>query len=358
VKRLLWGIRIMGSETFCTEDDDFTINVVEDPLNGDFDIEEVTVKKEVKTEDAAEYFGVVELNIKIEPTTDSEDELGSSFGFEKSTVKEEFEVDVKLESECDFYHLGDVEEQFSVDDNLRDNLKVVESDSSKESNENVGKKGRFQCPQCSYQTDSQRPLISHLKAHIEKKKPYTCVNCSFTSFSKSALSVHKVRCTLVENKLHCPHCNYLTIKHKYLNKHMKLNHSENPVYVCKKCPFSTCKWKLVGQHEKKHIKTHKCAECAFETSCKDALRKHVHEMHTKFKHKCEACAFATSSKFKLCQHKKEKHKEAQGARYANAKVYRCDLCPYISVRCANVRRHRKIHLKERKEGSEVISLQS
>ncbi|KAK7079480.1 hypothetical protein SK128_023464 [Halocaridina rubra] len=80
----------------------------------------------------------------------------------------------------------------------------------------------FQCPYCSYSTNKNTNILSHMCVHTGEK-PYACPHCPRRFIQKGNLQSHVY--THTGEKPHaCPHCPYRAAQRSNLKSHILAHH--------------------------------------------------------------------------------------------------------------------------------------
>ena len=88
------------------------------------------------------------------------------------------------------------------------------------------------------------------------------------------------------------------------------------------------------------LKPFKCKYCDHSSGYKQALQKHIKNVHSNFTNKCVECGNMFSSKYVLKKHMNTIHMKL--------KPYKCQYCDYSSGNSNNVTLHENaVHLKIR-----------
>ncbi|CAH1983716.1 unnamed protein product [Acanthoscelides obtectus] len=169
------------------------------------------------------------------------------------------------------------------------------------------------CSYCVYKTTSKSNFVTHMLKHPESVCNYKfsiCIHCNAKFGRKTTLNDHIIKkhpdfIPSVSSQIHeCAHCAYKTTIKNYLAKHL-LKHAES----VRNYKFSICihcnakfrgKTRLNDHIIKKHPdfipsvsgKIHECAHCAYKTTIKNYLAKHL------LKHPESVCNY----KFSICIH--------------------------------------------------------
>nr|CAI5868652.1 unnamed protein product [Callosobruchus analis] len=209
------------------------------------------------------------------------------------------------------------------------------------------------CTMCSYETTISTNLRSHLLIHA--KTPAICRPCNAifkrqTTLDEHILRTHPNSISSVTSKLHeCTQCAFKTTARGRLKKHL-LKHSETKI-TCPHCKAKFRRRTLLDNHViKKHpnfvssvtSKIYKCTKCAFETTINTHLKRHSLK-HTETRPACTHCDQTFKRKYLLDNHVLKKHPNVISS--AINKIYKCTECNYETTISASLRRHMKVHSK-------------
>lgn len=217
---------------------------------------------------------------------------------------------------------------------------------------------RFKCQKCGFETLYTKMFLNHLHGHRSKgqakksKAKFKCTECSYETNSTELLDVHKKIEHVQPNDVslslfNCSFCKYKTNWEPCLKRHIEREHSkdkedrtqpevkveeEKPAVVrdmfrCHDCDFSSkSKQYLVLHLKRSHIKTEPIERPRRGRSAKD-----------KFSCKFRNCTFQTSIKSNYVHHLR-KHQSQNPQRIM---FYFCDLCDFIAKSEESLEEHKQ-----------------
>jgi hypothetical protein len=142
-------------------------------------------------------------------------------------------------------------------------------------------------------------LTRHLKRHIYKDKIFRCKECEYSGEKKWHLTRH-IRDNHAATEIHATTEIILEI-----NKKSEIIKQSEETEVCEENEKIDNE-KILTVHEK--IRRFKCDKCAYQSSSKYGLSKHIKTYHEKyFEFKCEQCTYVTVRRSDLTRHLK-RHK--------------------------------------------------
>ena len=107
----------------------------------------------------------------------------------------------------------------------------------------------------------------------------------------------------------CSDCKISSEEHATIRKHVELHFKIE--YMCKECStkftrLDTFRIHLKTKHndEKKMIV---CPRCKYATKRKDAMKRHVLQVHFRIREKCDFCIYTSFEKRFIRQHMEKKH---------------------------------------------------
>ena len=134
--------------------------------------------------------------------------------------------------------------------------------------------------------------------------------------------------------------NKISTQQKLQNK--RNSHGEDPKVKCEQCPFETSWKQALNRHIRNvhdRIRSHVCGECGYSFAEKSTLRHHVEGVHKKIrKHVCEECGFSATQKSNIRTHMRAVH--SLGSEKTE-KMFHCEDCNYFTKGIKNFRRHRE-----------------
>ncbi|VEN52859.1 unnamed protein product [Callosobruchus maculatus] len=231
------------------------------------------------------------------------------------------------------------------------------------------------CTLCPYKTTRKFNLTKHMWQHYPETrqnfKLSSCSHCKATFKSKKSLDDHTLRkhphvMSTVTSKIHkCTRCPYKTTLKFNLTKHMLQHYPEArqnfKLSSCSHCKATfKSKTSLDGHTLKKHphvtstvtSKIHKCTLCAYKTTLKFNLTKHMlrhyPEARQNFKlSSCNHCKATFKSKTSLDDHTLRKHPHVMST--VTSKIHKCTLCPYKTTSTFNLTKHMWQHYPETRQ---------
>ncbi|XP_074122368.1 zinc finger protein 644 isoform X1 [Sminthopsis crassicaudata] len=119
-----------------------------------------------------------------------------------------------------------------------------------------GRSARLQCPQCVFGTNCPKTFVQHAKTHEKDKRYYCCEECNFMAVTENELECHRgiahgavVKCSMINSDLN-------------QRKTQKKTSLKDPLTESSKKPA-----------------TYMCKLCAFTTSARNILKKHMEYLH-------------------------------------------------------------------------------
>ncbi|XP_039198353.1 zinc finger protein 335 isoform X1 [Crotalus tigris] len=202
----------------------------------------------------------------------------------------------------------------------------------------------FRCLQCSYRSRRWSSLKEHMFNHVGRK-PYKCEECDYTSVYKKDVIRHSAVHNRDKKKrpdpapkrssFPCPVCGRVYPMQKRLTQHMKTHSSEKP-HMCDKCGKSFKKRYTFKMHLLTHIQAvanhrFKCEFCDHVCEDKKLLLNHqlLHINDRPFR--CNLCPYATVREDFLLSHVAVKH--------TGGKPFGCELCHFSTKHKKNLRLH-------------------
>ncbi|CAH1983466.1 unnamed protein product [Acanthoscelides obtectus] len=324
------------------------------------------IKSECTYPDHVADYDRIKLEAKLEPgieinsTADSVDQM--KIEFQRSEKLEEKlllnstnfenvdalglheEFDIKTESEqCDSHDLMSYSAQ--IEECWKREQKYSHIEEEKES---------FSCYICNYLCYSEKELNDHIKEnhsasnlsghmlkHTNSKTfdQYICKHCNKSFKVKLSLFDHILKkhpnfSGTVPSKIHeCMHCAFKTTGRNIIKRHM-VTHDTHKHFECTNCEASFKTKLCLDDHIlRKHAeftdsvshKIHKCAECEYKTTFPDSLARHIMK-HTGTKLMCTKCDASFTTKLRLDNHVLKEHPGFTAS--VSSKIHECIHCEY------------------------------
>ena len=194
---------------------------------------------------------------------------------------------------------------------------------------------QHKCSDCNFVSiGKKRALIKHvLDAHGKVLKIYR--------------KMSKVRFGRGRKKedVNCPQCNFQSISDKKMRIHKKKAHGASFEFVCDSCGKDFNLKCLLLYHQKVHDtsrpkppKDHKCSLCTFETSTKQKVRSHQQRAHKGVivDMKCQHCQFEAVKLDKLETHLRDFHGN-------DASLVSCEKCKFSAFHGPTMEAHMNVH---------------
>ncbi|CAH0558091.1 unnamed protein product [Brassicogethes aeneus] len=168
------------------------------------------------------------------------------------------------------------------------------------------------CPYChKLKCHLENHVYKMHKEQNEKERKVTikinyCDNCDYSNPDQTEFQRHVKKCKKPLPLWQCPDCSYRTNSKEKLKLHVKLN--SNIQLTCSYCPFTSKCRPSFWKHTKKHSKFEVCPYCEHSTSDKHNLQRHVYNNHkhqndvenkveiTDSVFKCTFCGYSTMDK--------------------------------------------------------------
>ena len=165
----------------------------------------------------------------------------------------------------------------------------------KENNENL-----FACPVCDYRSSQLSDVNIHLTIHTEDThKLLNCSKCEYSCTShnsfKKHMQIHNVNVTF-----YCPECDYESSRKDALKRHMVTIHNVNVTFSCPECDYVSSR----KDNLKRHMVSHKimmCSKCNFFCKGKGEMRLHM-ETHLSKSFSCTMCGDVFAKNCNLTRH--------------------------------------------------------
>ena len=176
----------------------------------------------------------------------------------------------------------------------------------------------YSCNECEFSSLVQNELTRHQKKVHSTMKPssdtqkYPCHKCEYVFEGKFVMRKHMFSHKIIveENGFACTDCKLKSHEKLEIEKHVEV-HYKALEYMCKICDVKFCRLGTYARHlndmhndEKKIIV---CPRCQYATKRKDAMKRHVLQVHFRIRHKCDFCPYDNSDKRYMRQHIQKRH---------------------------------------------------
>ena len=204
----------------------------------------------------------------------------------------------------------------------------------------------FKCEYCDKTFSQKVALEQHEKIIHLNIKPFKCEYCQHSFGLKSDLKKH-VNGVHEKIRHKCEYCDSSFSQKPQLKNHVSKMHPDghqtdliNKCVECGKVFKSNSSLQLHVNMVHLKLKPFKCQYCEHTSGYKQALQKHIKNVHSNFTNKCVECGNMFSTKYTLQKHMNTVHMKL--------KPYKCQYCDYTSGKGNNVTLHENaVHLKIR-----------
>ncbi|XP_074077800.1 zinc finger protein 644 isoform X2 [Macrotis lagotis] len=114
-----------------------------------------------------------------------------------------------------------------------------------------GRSARLQCPQCVFGTNCPKTFVQHAKTHEKDKRYYCCEECNFMAVTENELECHRgiahgavVKCSIINSDL----TQRKTQKKTSLKDTLTESSKKPATYMCKLCAFTTSARNILKKH--------------------------------------------------------------------------------------------------------------
>ena len=164
----------------------------------------------------------------------------------------------------------------------------------------------YQCDICKNTFLHQRDLEKH-----KSQKPSKCEQCDFIGCNKKILTVHaNIHDPMFGNgRFNCPQCHYNSRKKSIIVQHVKIVHDKIENFFCDQCTFkSTHKYRVDAHVRVFHQGIRlKCNLCEYTAASKKMLKTHTSQKHDGVRYSCNLCENKYNSVKNLQEHIKANH---------------------------------------------------
>nr|CAI5868649.1 unnamed protein product [Callosobruchus analis] len=203
------------------------------------------------------------------------------------------------------------------------------------------------CTMCSYETTISTNLRSHLLIHA--KTPAICRFCQATFKSKTSVDDHILRkhpnfIASVTSKIHeCAKCTFKTVYANNLKIHSFSKSRDGR--ACLQCNAIFKRQTTLDEHilrthpnsiSSVTSKLHECTQCAFKTTARGRLKKHLLK-HSETSSDCALCHASFKTKRTLDNHTLQKHPKFIDS--VTSKIHECTLCTFKTTMNAGFKEH-------------------
>ena len=209
---------------------------------------------------------------------------------------------------------------------------------------------RFKCDKCTYEASSKDSLSKHIKKYHEKYFEFKCDQCTYVTVRRADLTTHLKRhktevCEKIDNEkflrtFKCDKCAYQSSRKYCLSKHIQKHHEKYFEFKCDQCTYVTVRRQDLSRHLKRH-KTEVFKENEKIDNEKILLKSSQNYQYNCVEAKCcdaDKCAYQSSRKYCLSKHIQKYHDK-----YFE---FKCDQCTYVTVRRQDLSMHLKRHETE------------
>ncbi|CAH1974871.1 unnamed protein product [Acanthoscelides obtectus] len=231
------------------------------------------------------------------------------------------------------------------------------------------------CKHCTYRTTIKKSLVQHMLKHPEAESDYElkkCVHCNVKFKRKANLDDHIIKkhpkyIASVSSKIHeCKYCVFKTAIKGLLVDHMWQHPRAEGGCERKLCVHCTATFKyktnlddhIIEKHPEYialvSSKIHECKYCAFKTTIKDRLARHLgkhpgaeggYQLKT-----CIHCDAIFKDRISLDDHITKKHTEYIAS--VLSKIHECKYCVFKTTSSTSLSRHMRKH-PEAESGCEL-----
>ncbi|VEN56005.1 unnamed protein product [Callosobruchus maculatus] len=215
----------------------------------------------------------------------------------------------------------------------------------------------YGCPICTYRTIYMDRFNQHRWTHSSVRL-IKCQHCTSTFTKKFALDDHIVRqhpefIDSINRKIHeCSYCMYKTASNSKMNDHIKIHSKKDSkkdkteqFFRCNNCDIGFKNKQYLDDHViQKHpdfiasvtTKIHECSYCAYKTSVKTYLNRHM-SIHCDAAITCNYCDATFKRKCSLNDHIVKKHPYFSTS--VTSKIYKCSQCEFKTVKQQHLSKH-------------------
>ncbi|KAK9511178.1 hypothetical protein O3M35_005790 [Rhynocoris fuscipes] len=206
----------------------------------------------------------------------------------------------------------------------------------------------YSCDHCSYKTNSLTRLLNlHRRIHSEER-PFLCDVCGKGFKTTKQLRNHKSWHKLKEKSktenpeklVSCVTCGRGFTCARLMRLHVQVVHKRLKPYLCYVCGHSVANKSSLRSHLSMHtgLRPYSCDECEYTTRDHNNLRRHKMRHSGIKRYKCPLCSYSSIQASTYKTHILKKHPGEQ-----DGLLYRCDICPFNTVKKENLLTHSARH---------------
>lgn len=143
--------------------------------------------------------------------------------------------------------------------------------------------GLLSCSMCNnFKSHSEYRVISHMATHKEEK-PFICSFCGKAFKQRGQLRSHELYHRNPDEmpdfltKKKCEQCERFFACTKNLKKHIRDVHDKFKPFICNICGHQSARKEMLESHHRQHTghKPYRCNYCTYQAADRNCLRKHI-----------------------------------------------------------------------------------
>lgn len=143
--------------------------------------------------------------------------------------------------------------------------------------------GLLSCSMCNnFKSNSEYRVMTHMATHKEEK-PFICSFCGKSFKQRGQLRSHELYHKSPDEmpdfltKKKCEHCERFFASSKSLKKHIKDVHDKFKPFICNICGHKSARKEMLESHHRQHTghKPYRCNYCTYKAADRNCLRRHT-----------------------------------------------------------------------------------